>query len=60
MKSSTSRNRREELLVRCRRERNELIAVTARTLALVPHARDAARFFTFVRRVVRGALRNSR
>jgi hypothetical protein len=44
--------------VRCRRERNELIAVTARTLARLPHARDAARFFTFVRRVVRGALRN--
>jgi hypothetical protein len=51
-------SRRDELIVRCRRERNELIAVTARTLARLPHARDAARFFTFVRRVVRGALRN--
>ena len=50
--------RRDELIVRCRRERNEFIAVTARTMARLPHARDAARIFTFVRRVVRGALRN--
>lgn len=52
--------RRAELLDRCRRERNEFIASTARTLARLPRPRDAARLVDFVRRVARIALRVSR
>ena len=34
---------REQLLARCQRERNELIAVTAVAIAAVPRVRDLAR-----------------
>ena len=49
--------RRADLLDRCRRERNEFIASTARKLASLPRPRDAARMFNTLRRVARIALR---
>ena len=54
---TTVASRRAELLDRCRRERNEFIASTARTLASLPRPRDAARAFNVLRRVSRIVLR---
>jgi hypothetical protein len=49
--------RRAELIDRCRRERNAFIATTARNLASLPRAHDAARLFRTIRRIARIALR---
>jgi hypothetical protein len=55
--TSPASARRAELIDRCRRERNAFIAATARNLAALPRARDAARLFRTLRRIARVALR---
>jgi hypothetical protein len=45
--------RREQLLLRCQRERYELVAATAATLALVPRARTAAHWIRATSRMLR-------
>ncbi|MEO8018844.1 MAG: hypothetical protein ABI769_13595 [Pseudomonadota bacterium] len=51
--ASSPKTRREELLARCQQERNELIATTAVAIAAVPRARDMARTFRGVLRLLR-------
>lgn len=53
-------SRRDELIDRCRIERNAFIATTARKLAALPRPRDAARLLGTLRRIARIALRTSR
>jgi hypothetical protein len=51
-------SRRAELIDRCRQERNAFVAGTARRLAGLPRARDAARVLGTLRRIARIALRD--
>jgi hypothetical protein len=50
--SRQSDSRREELLVRCRRERDELAVLTS-SVAGRMHVRDVARALRLVRRLLR-------
>lgn len=52
--------RREELLVRCRLERYELVAATATTRALWPRARRVAHWIRATSRMLRVLARSSR
>jgi hypothetical protein len=45
--------KREELVARCQRERYELVAATASTLALVPRARRLAHWIRATSRLLR-------
>ena len=45
--------RREELLARCQRERYELVAATATTMAFIPRARRLAHWVRAVSRMLR-------
>ena len=45
--------RRQQLLLRCQRERYELVAATATTLALLPRARSAAHWIRATSRMLR-------
>jgi hypothetical protein len=49
---STLSKRREELLQRCRHERNQLIASSATTIAQIPHAQDLRRWIRLARRIL--------
>jgi hypothetical protein len=47
------RSRRETLLARCQRERYELVAATATTLAMLPRARRVAHWIRATSRMLR-------
>lgn len=47
------RERRDQLLARCQRERYELVAATATTLALVPRVRSVAHWIRATSRMLR-------
>jgi hypothetical protein len=49
----TARARRDELVARCQRERHELVATTAATLAMVPRARQLAHWIRTLSRMLR-------
>jgi hypothetical protein len=51
--SIKSRSRREDLLSRCQRERYELVAATATTMALIPRARRLSHWVRAVSRMLR-------
>jgi uncharacterized membrane protein YqjE len=51
--SPKSRSRREHLLSRCQRERYELVAATATTMALIPRARRLSHWIRTVSRMLR-------
>jgi len=51
--SLTLQGRREELLARCQRERYELVAATATTMALIPRVRRVAHWVRAVSRMLR-------
>ncbi len=51
--NDTLATRHAALIERCRIERHELVATTATMLALVPHARDARRWWRAARRLLR-------
>ena len=51
--SLSRRARRQQLLLRCQRERYELVAATAATLALLPRARSAAHWIRATSRMLR-------
>jgi hypothetical protein len=52
-------SRRADLVDRARIERNAFVAGTARQLAGLPRARDAARLFRTLRRISRFVLRTA-
>jgi hypothetical protein len=51
--SLAPRTRRDELLARCQRERYDLVATTATTLALIPRARRVAHWIRATSRMLR-------
>ena len=51
--ASAPRTRREELLAQCQRERYELVAATATTLALMPRAQRLAHWIRAMSRMLR-------
>jgi hypothetical protein len=50
---TAQRSRREAILARCQRERYELVAATATTLAMLPRARRVAHWIRATSRMLR-------